>query len=282
MIRLFQIAVFSFLIFHLAGCNAPEESDTSWQNLKIGDLAPSHSGKRPGSHTLKTMNFNVYILEMPAEKVTALDDIWPMLHTGVLRFNDYNAFGSNSFSVGFGQRLMWNRVVDLLLGAGAKKAQTISLLLPPSRANDVNVTRLYGQQTVFYASTEGSMEGADIGPGKLVLRIKAEKIPGFRGVCGVNVLPVFTSPMRGLIPRSADGGKPGEFVFGSAGFGLRMGPGDFILLGPQEYSSNQITLGSLFFSKPKGSLFFNEAERKPPERKPAVRLFLLVCTGIND
>jgi hypothetical protein len=57
-----------------------------------------------------------------------------------------------------------------------------------------------------------------------------------------------------------------------------MGPGDFILLGPKEYVSDQTALGGLFFSNPEGSFFFSETERTPLERKPAVRLFLLVCT----
>ena len=61
-----------------------------------------------------------------------------------------------------------------------------------------------------------------------------------------------------------------------------MGPGDLVLLGPERYISDQRTLGGLFFSKPEGSLFFSETGRKPPEIKPAVKLFVLVCTAIND
>jgi hypothetical protein len=57
-----------------------------------------------------------------------------------------------------------------------------------------------------------------------------------------------------------------------------MGPGDFILLGPKEYVNDQTALGGLFFSNPEGSFFFSETERTPFERKPAVRIFLLVCT----
>jgi len=60
-----------------------------------------------------------------------------------------------------------------------------------------------------------------------------------------------------------------------------MGQGDFVLLGPKEYISDQTALGGLFFSNPKGSLFISKTERKPPEVKPAVRIFLLVCTRTN-
>jgi hypothetical protein len=61
-----------------------------------------------------------------------------------------------------------------------------------------------------------------------------------------------------------------------------MSPGDFVFLGPEKYIEDQTTLGGLFFNKPEGSLFFGATEHKGPEQKPAVRVFLLVCTGIND
>jgi len=64
MIRFFQIAVFSCLGLLLTGCKAPEESEPIWEQVKIGDIAPSHSGKQPDSQLLKTINFNVYIFEI--------------------------------------------------------------------------------------------------------------------------------------------------------------------------------------------------------------------------
>ena len=73
-----------------------------------------------------------------------------------------------------------------------------------------------------------------------------------------------------------------EFDFSSAGFGLKMSPGDFVVLGPDKYISDRSTLGGLFFSKPEGSLFFDKTKRKMPKHKPAVRVFVLVCTGIGD
>ncbi len=281
MIRIFQIAVLSSLAFWLTGCNGSKQSEPIWEQVKITDLAPSPSGKQPGAQLLKTINFNVYIFEIPAENISTLDNVWPMLHTRPLRFNDYDAFGANSFLAGFGQIPMWNRVAELLRSANGIQAGTISLLLPDNRAQTIAVAGLGKEQTVFYTSNNGSMEGATLGPGQLGLRIKAEKIPGSRGVCKMSAVPVFSPPRRSSIPLLSALEKSGEFLFRPAGFSLKMSPGDFVLLGPEKYDSGQITLGSLFFSKPEGSLFFSELERKGPERKPSVRLFLLVCTGIN-
>ena len=282
MIWPFQIAIFSCACFLLTSCSAPEKSEPIWQRVKIGDIAPSHQTKRPVSQLLKTINFDVYIFEIPAENISTLAEVWKILYTKPLQFNDYDAFCANSFSVGFGRGQMWNEISNLLSAAGARKVKTVSLLLLDGLTSDLAVAALYEEQTIFYISTEGSMEGATIGPGKLALRIKAQKIPGSRGVCNVAALPVFSSPIMSSIPQLAVREKAGNFLFDSVGFQLKMSPGDFVFLGPEKYISHQITLGSLFFSKPEGSLFFSKTERKLPERKPAVRIFLIVCTGIID
>jgi len=276
----------------LTGCNAPETSGVAarglvpdvvsekgrpiWKDTKITDLAASGGGKRPVGQSLMTIDFCVYIFEIPAENISALDDVWQMLHTKPLRFNDYDAFGANSFLVGFGQIQMWNEIRDLLLAAGGKKIETVSLLLSDGQADDLTIAGLDNERTIFYISNAGSMEGLTIGPGKLVLRLKAEKIPGSRGVCNVDVLPVFPSPIKSPVPQLAAREKADEFLFTSAGFGLKMSPGDFIFLGPEKYVSHQITLDSLFFSRPPPATSGGR-----PGRRPVIRTYLLVCTKIS-
>lgn len=263
--------VFSCTVMLLTSCNAPEKDKPIWEQVKLSDLAPStdaNDAKHPGSQLLKTINLNIYIFEMPAENISALNDVWQTLYTKPLRFNDYDAFCANSFLVGFGQIQMWDKIANILRNAGGKKIETVSLLLLDGQTNDFTIARLDKEQTIFYISSAGSMEGATIGPGKLALRIKVEKIPGSRGVCKVNAQPVFPSPIRSPIPQLAARTKSAEFLFTSAGFSLKMSPGDFVFLGPEKYIGHQITLGSLFFSR--------------PGRKPSVRMFLLFCTKIID
>lgn len=260
--------VFTCTAVLLTSCKAPEKNEPIWQQVKISDLAPSSGAKDGRGRLLKTINLDIHIFEMPAEDTNALNYVWQMMYTKPLQFNDYDAFCANSFSVGFGQIQMWNTIANVLRGAGSEHIETVSLLLPDGETNDFTIARLNKEQTVFYISSASSMEGATIGPGKLALRIKVEKIPGSRGVCLVNAQPVFTPPIQSPIPQLAERAKAAEFLFTSAGFGLKMSPGDFVLLGPKKYIGHQITLGSLFFSRPKP--------------KPAVRMFLLLCTRIID
>jgi hypothetical protein len=268
MTRFFQITVLICTAALLTSCNAPEKEKPIWEQVKLSDLATSSDVNNPASRLLKTINLNIHIFEMPAEDVNVFNYVQQMLYTKPLQFNDYDAFKANSFLVGFGQIQMWNTIANVLRDAGSKHIETVSLLLPDGETSDFTITRLNKEQTIFYISTTGSMEGATIGPGKLALRIKVEKIPGSRGVCKVNAQPVFPSPITSPIPQLAAQAKSAEFLFTSAGFCLKMSPGDFVLLGPEKYIGHQITLGSLFFSRPKP--------------KPTVRMFLLICTRIID
>ena len=155
-------------------------------------------------------------------------------------------------------------------------------MLADDLAETISVARIDSPRTIFFTSTYGSKEGANVGPGILALRLKTQKIPSLRGVCNVTAYPVYSPPMvKSTIPLLSARTQRREFPFSAAAFGLRMGPGDFILLGPKEYVSDQTALGGLFFSNPEGSLFFRETERTTFEPKPAFRIFLLVCTRTN-
>ncbi|MHC4337373.1 MAG: hypothetical protein ACYSTG_05410, partial [Planctomycetota bacterium] len=285
MIRFLQIFVLGSLVVLLVGCDGAEKEKPIWEQVKISDLAPAQSGKRPGDQSLKTINFGVYVFEVPAENISLLDEVWRMLRMWPLQFIDYDAFCANSFSIGVGEIEMWSKIAESLEAAGAKKVPSVSLFLSDGRADDFTVATIYGEQPVSHVSAGGSMSSATVGPGRLVMRISARKIPGSRGVCYVEVHPVFSPPIITSIPHLAARAKAMELAFISAGFALKMSPGDFVLLGPEEFVSDQITLGSLFFSVPGGSLFYPKSEGgqslRRPERKPAIRVFLIVCTSIN-
>lgn len=262
--------VFTCTATLLTSCNAPEKNKPIWEQVKISDLAPSHNVQDGGGRLLKTINFDIHTFEIPAENISVLNEVWQMLYTKPLQFNDYDAFKANSFSAGFGQIQMWNTIASVIRDGGGKHIETASLLLPDGGTNDFTITRLNKEQTVFYISIAKSMEGVTIGPGKLALRIKVEKIPGSRGVCLLDAQPVFPSSIRSPIPQLAAQAKSAEFLFTSAGFNLKISPGDFVLLGPEKYIDHQITLGSLLFSRPKS---------KPVT---TVRIFLIICTRIID
>ncbi|MCP4613258.1 MAG: hypothetical protein GY845_31595 [Planctomycetes bacterium] len=268
------------LTFTLAGCPPPEE-DPLWKDLKIGDLAPRQNGKQT-SRIVESTNFNLHVFEMPSDNIDKLNNVCKTLFTKNLRYQSSHAFAENSFSVHFGQFRMWNETFASILAAGAKQINKVSLMLADDLVETISVARIESPRTIFFTSTYGSREGANVGPGILALRLKTQKIPGLRGVCNVTAYPVYSPPIvKSTIPLLSARTQRREFPFSAAAFGLRMGPGDFILLGPKEYVSDQTDLGGMFFSNPEGNLFFSETKRTTFEPKPAVRLFLIVCTRTN-
>jgi hypothetical protein len=280
MIRIFQILTLSLMVLYLTGCKGPEQNESKQEQIKISDLAPSRSGQAIHSR-IKTINFDVHIFEMPAENINRLGDLWQMLHTQPLRFNSYKAFKANCFLAGFSPMQKWDMIADELRAAGAQKAATVSLMLPDGQTNDLVVIELSTQQNISFIADDGSSQGARIGPGIFILRLKAEKIPTSRDGCKLIVYPVFTVPLRSPAEELTARVKLREFVFSSAAFGLQMGISDFVILGPERYLSVPSTLDGLVFSKPQGTLFLDINERKTPKLKPAIRIFLFVCSRIN-
>ena len=276
-----QASVFCILFcaFCLFGCAEPEPEMPIWEKVKIGDLAPYNTGKTQKVELLKMTRLDIHIFEIPADNITELDKIRKKLFIRPLQLKDYEAFNANSFMVRFGQVDMWRQTNNLLIGAEGRNIAKVSLMLADGQAQTITIAGLDRPQTIFYIAANGSRQGANVGPGIFGLRMKAEKIPGSRGVCNLVAYPVFFPPTENTIPQLDTRGKLREFPFTSAAFGLKMSPGDFVFLAPKEYVSDQTALGGLFFSNPRGGLFFSET--KSPEYKTAVRIFLLVCTGIN-
>jgi hypothetical protein len=268
-----------YSVFSLSGCAKPEPEQPIWESVKIGDLAPSDAGKKRQEQLLKITKLDVHIFEIPADNINEIDKIRKRLFVRPLQLKDYEAFNANSFMVRFGQVELWQQINDLLLGADGRNISNVSLMLADGEAQTIAITGLDRPQSIYYTSVNGSTEAANVGPGIFGLRINADKIPGSRGVCNLAAYPVFSPPSDSAIPQLKSLGKLREFNFTCAAFGLKMSPGDFVLLAPNEYISDQTALGGLFFSNPQGGLFFSKT--KAPEYKPAVRIFLLVCTGIN-
>lgn len=262
------------------GCSG-RSKEPSWENIKIGELTPYRGDSPPQAQPQKTANLEAHVFEIPAENISKLDKVRGRLFVQPLRLNSFSAFTANSFSVRFGPGERFEEIVGLLLDAGGHKLTEVSLRLRNGQAETIAIGGFGHPQSIFYMSINGSREAAKVGPGVLGLRVKAEEIPGVRGACNVVAYPVFSLPVRSAIPELSAIGKSRDFAFATAAFGLNMGPGDFVLLAPKAYVSDQTALGGLFFSNPEGSLFLDEAGRKPPERKPAVRIFLLVCTWTN-
>ena len=97
--------IFCCLAVLSAGCDAQKVDGPELKGIKIGDLAPIDGAQQPKSAVLKTINFSVYTFEVPVDNMSLLEELWQLFvpYPKQLRFNNYEAFSANSFSVGMGQ-----------------------------------------------------------------------------------------------------------------------------------------------------------------------------------
>jgi len=281
--RLARIAVLVCWLIVAVGCaTPPEEQENVWEQAKIGDLAPVTKDGPPRARFFAAAHMDVHILDLPAENVDRLDKVWEVLSAKPMRMSSYNAFTQNGFRVKFGRTENWVQIENLLAEAGAQRAATTSLILAENEPTDLPVTHFSGDRRISFISSNLSQEVVNVGPGALVLRLTCEPMPWARGVRKVIAYPAYTLPVNSAIRELESRIQRREFPFASAAFATQMGPGDLLVLAPDKHVNDRISLGGLFFNKPGTCLFFNPATRKPPQQKPAVRAYVLVCTNVRD
>jgi len=269
MMRDYLIIMHFGVVLFLGGCGERQrEPEAIWQGVKISDLAsPSDDGKIAGQR-LKTLNFSIYTFEIPAKNIRQLDDIWLILDSKPLIFNDYSTFSANLFSATSGPIRLWPDVREILAKAGAEKTESLSLLMFESQADDFTFARLANARTIFHMTSGGTMEGSSVSAGVFNLRLEAKKAIDIRGVCNLQVTPVFSQYSPSAVRSSGGGQLPGETVFSSMGFSSKMSPGDFIILWPEQYSDNEVTIS--------GYLFGTGGKKK------VFRAYLIVCASVGE
>jgi len=271
------------LVLAGAGCERPEGEDGTpiWENIKIGDLGPK-SPDAPKAQIIGNIYFDVYALDLPADMVDRFGPVWKMLSAKPIRTNSYTAFAENGFRVRYGRLRIWKDVQAKMAELGAQGAGTTSLMLSEDDPANLPISDVSGRRPIAFVGTDLSKQIANVTPGVLVLRLRAEPVPGARGVRKIIAYPVHTLPASLTIPELDAAARQREFYFGSAAFASQMSPGDFVLLAPNEYTGERNTLGGLFFNKPVGTIFLDPERKRPAERKPTVRLFVLICARMTD
>ena len=278
MVRLLITAVLGWLFVFLPGCGKPQTQPFR-DDVKIGDLKTLETEKVPGKRSLPTANFDVHIYELPAEKLAKLDDLWAGLHSRGLTFYNYRAFAANLFRIGMGRQFAWSRIDDMIKDVGGKRMAVISMLLPNGRSEDLRMTGLDRPEEISFIDRSLLRDKVLIGPGIVNLRLTGSQVPGIRGACQIVGYPTFTVPTPSAEGPMAELAKQNEVEFKAAGFGLKMSPDEFIVLGPTKYLSERVSLGGLFFTNLDGTVFTPRGKR--PTRRTSVRIFVLVCTAIN-
>jgi hypothetical protein len=245
-----SVTVILGLVLGAAGCKAPPKPpDSVWEGEKIGELAPPPRDRPPPARFLGTATVDIHVLEFPADNIDKLQPVWEVLSAAPIRLSSYNAFSENTFRLLYGRVELWGKI-------------------PVPRP-------------IAFIGNDLSKQTANVGSGVLTLRLWAQPGPWSPGVRKVVGCPTYAVPISTAIPQLQAQAQRKAFTFVSASWACLMRPGDLLVLGPEKYTSERDTLGGLFFNKPDETLFLNFNKHKPAERKPAIRLYILVCTTVS-
>jgi hypothetical protein len=266
----------------LAGCGGvPREEREIWKGPKISEVAPSGE-EQPKAKFLATVSMDVFVVEIPAQNIDKLDPLWRALSAKSVYMTSYNAFAANTFRVKFGRIETWEQIQKRLTDAGAQQPTRISLPIADNDTSDLPIAEIPSGRMISFIGTDLSSRTAQVGPGALMLRLRAEPVPGARGARKIIAYPTYVLPVTSPISQLSAMIRKHELYFASAAFAAVMSPGDLLVLGPDAYTGERVSLGGLFFSNPQGRLFVEPSKPSPPELKPAIRVYVLVCKGISD
>lgn len=286
--KVFNVWILIVLVA-LPGCEetSRKPARASIEGIKLADLQPVQFDKFPPQ-----ISFNVFTFELLTEKFALIEEMFELLTKQPLNFTSKNAFLANGFEAGFGHPDAWNQVAIRLSQAGAKKVNTHSLLFLDDNPNDVFVELRQTNHVVTYTDSNAKPRKTEVMPGAFVWRIKARSNDQLRGTANVEIQPVFQQNTGGLTAHINEGEQTGAVVFDSASLKLMMGEGDFVLLGPGKDKEDGSILGNIFFTM-FGDFVVPDPEQTEAERSkkpnyvlkkgvPLVRLYLIVCTRVED
>jgi hypothetical protein len=268
------------LLFAGAGCTPqPPKEKPAAENIRLGDLAPKNSPSRQ-ARISTAATIEIHTFDLPAENVGRLDDLWEALSTKSIWMTNYNSFRQNSFRVRSGRIEAWQKILDFLTKAGAQKVGVATLTVNDKDPTDWPIAN--SPPMISFVDEAALRQKINVGLGQLALRLQTEPVPGVRGVRKLIAYPVHAIPMSSAIPKLQAKIKEGEFIFNSVAFAAQMSLGDLLVLAPGEYTGERLTLGGLFFNKAEPVAFRDPAARQLPKRGPAVRVWVLVCAGVQD
>ncbi len=269
--RLLPIAAALALCLLIAGCIGQEKkTDTKalreeLQSLTIADLESSSVQKLPDSVIL-----NIMTLQLNPAKFEQLKQIQSTLYEEPIKVTNPRIFRANGFSCRFGRQQDFLPTSQALNKIGAVRTNASRLISYDPNPHDIIVEHITQPVSIFYSTRENPVRGLELSTGQLAWQIRAYPSPKLRGVARLNLAPAFywgieqNDNTRLLRMRSGTNAT----VFGASTFSSQLSRGDFLLIAPEEFDPDALSLGNLFF-----------ATQNEPQN---IILHLIVCLGLKE
>lgn len=267
MFRLTAAVILTLTIAPLSGC---AEQDEFYKNINITDLAPSRpDSPEQASAPNKPVEIGFAIVRVSPDKLDRPGLLWDALYTAPLKAVAPRAFSANGFAAGFGDRQSWETISKIFNDAGAASTKKTSMLIFDDRPRDIPVAAVADQTTVFYRDIDNRISGVTLENGAAAWRLAASRVSEQPILYRLTIVPVFLPAKNFRRPLVHTGDSENNAIeFSASRFHLKIGPGEFLLLGPAQAHSASMTLDRLFF-RPAG-----------PEKM--LHFYLIFCGGTQQ
>ena len=262
--KIFLFLLLGMVIF-FAGCQDKQKKDASdIGGIKLGDLAPA----KIEAPKEAVIDLGVHVFELSADNVEGLSMLWEGLYRTPVRLANSKTFAANGFAAGVGEGPMIESAISFFHKLGGREVDSYLMHVTEGMSEDIFIGMLNGQQDIFYMSIDGAMAGSTIGPGAVIVRVRANAMAGYRDRCVVNFAPMFLPPFGSGLPEFAQRERAEQLYFRAVAAELVMARGDFFCYGPSRYNTSGIALSNLVFNV-----------HGPVEK---VRVYLIMCNGIRS
>jgi hypothetical protein len=264
---------FFFLFFGAIGLGGCGKSQNRTDKVPIDGIKLGNLATGPDEAMPPRIGFRVFTFELPAQQVDLLKETFALMSKRQIRFADRDAFEANGFLAGFGTQQDWPALSVEMDKLVARRTATRNVVVYEAAGDDISVTLLNSTHDVAWIEAGGKAVRDTFAVGRFTWMLKARPLESVRGVAQVQISPVYKLGTQSFLSHLAQ--VRDHTAFSAAALDIRMGPGDYVLLGSAGepaglggQSTAPFTLNRLLFY--------------PAERPEMMRLFVVLCTRIDD
>jgi hypothetical protein len=247
----------------LIGSKSPKPV-ISTKGMKITDIQPVTP-----SPIVQPIEFQIFAYELPIAKLQDYRDLLQSLDQTTIEIQDPSGFTNNSLGAGFGKPRIGTATVRQLESIGGEQVLARSLIVFDDQGDDLASAELPQKAEVSWRDGSGVERQLEVGAGRLSWILKSRTVAEIRGIIEVRVEPGFRKKVDEIGGRLMGRTDIPVRRFPVGAFSARMGPGDFLIFGPNQNPGDSASLSGLLC----------RSQRNPRDK---VLIYLVICTRIAN
>lgn len=257
----------------LAGCRAPARTSAGGglsppARLFADPANPLAPPGRPGRKTpaspkayVLALRLSLSAIEVPIGTVSGSEEIWSYLDEESIGQVRTGAIGLNGLRIGRGQAGSWPDIARILKTMAGRKVKIATMMGQPGRAIPITVKSNQKAQTIFIFRPDGTLHGQDYPPGDDLITLYCTLDEADPSKVLLTGMPQIRTARQKIRFVTSAGGmtmvnRPDYYSLTDLTFRTVMPSGDFLVIGPSEYSYRPTSVGHCFLVRDRKGMQF--------------------------